>query len=417
MNKRLIRFTACFLVICALIWFSGIAEAKQKTPPILGKVKKDLNNLLTQMDKDLAATAKIIGKTSLNSKEARSAMQDIQSKYSFVIDCCTINPAGKIVAAEPQSYKSAEGKDISSQAQFIQLKKTHKPVISKLFFSVEGLDALDFEHPVFDKKGKFLGSVSLLIDSEKMFGSVIDIDSAGIPVDVWVIQTDGTTLFDPDREEVGRSLLTDPIYKPHKKLVETVERIISIPDGHQAFYYKALGRDKTALVEATWTTAIFHGIPWRLVVTHTRTGDAQLGIRTLSSLGLEKADEALRKLANNPDFINAAELNDKTAMMKFLTAFFKANKGLYSVQWADNNQINRFGYPEENSLLNYDFKSENAISSSKTLAALKSQKETVYEESLIEGKNGIYFMVPVFKETKYLGAVYYIVLKTSPKSR
>ncbi|MCE1247713.1 MAG: hypothetical protein LWY06_13820 [Firmicutes bacterium] len=417
MKKTILKLTSTILILFAVVLlFTPSAFAKQKTPPVLGKVKTEINSLLAGMDKDLAETAKIIGKAGLTSKESRKAMQEIQSKYQFVIDCCTVDTKGKIVAAEPDFFKSSEGKDISSQEQVQFMLKNHKPVISRLFFAVEGMDALDFERPVFDSNGKFIGAVSLLIDSEKLFGGIIDPATAGVPVDIWAVQTNGTVVFDPDREEIGRSIISDPIYKNHKGLVEAAKKMLITPEGHGYFDFQALGKDKPAQIEATWTTITFHGTKWRLVVTQTRNGDAKLGIRTLSSLGLVKTDEALRKLAANPDFVAAVAADDRVKMMKYLSDFFKANKGLYAVEWANNRQINVFGYPEDNSLRNYDFKN-NAISSQKTLKALQTKGEASYEEPLIEGKTGNYFMVPVFKGDEYLGSVYYIILEIPHKSK
>jgi hypothetical protein len=73
---------------------------------------------------------------------------------------------------------------------------------------------VDLEHPVFSSNGEFEGSVSMLIRPDFLFSSIITPVLQGIPVEAFVMQTDGRILYDEDKEEVGRMLFEDPIYKP-----------------------------------------------------------------------------------------------------------------------------------------------------------------------------------------------------------
>jgi hypothetical protein len=398
------------LTVAFLIFSAGSAFAERKMPPVLDKIKADMNSLLVSIDKDLSAAAKNLGKTGLNSQGARDELKKLCSRHSFIIDCCTVDAEGKIIAVEPALYKASQGKDISKQEQIIRIRKTKKPVMSKLFFAIEGMDALDYEFPVFDGKGKFIGSVSILIDSEKMFTGIIEPVGKGVPADFWVIQTDGRLLYDPDREEIGRSMLTDPVYTSHSMLIKAVKKIVSTSEGKFSFDFKGLDVSKPAQIEAQWTTVLCQGTPWRIVASHARKGDAKLGIRTLSNLGILKADESLKKLAANPEFTDAVVSADKETILKFFKKFFDSNKGIYAIQWVDNNMVNRFGYPEENSLQNYDFKKPDAISSKRTIEAIKTRGEASYEEPLMEGRKGNFFMVPLFRKSEYLGAIYYIII-------
>ncbi len=87
------------------------------------------------------------------------------------------------------------------------------------------------------------------------------------------------------------------------------------------------------------------------------------------------------------------------------------NKGLYSIQWLDSLGTNRYGYPEENSLINFDLKTLKTPSSKLMLQALSGKKEYTFDCPLMEGKAGTFFMVPVYEGEKYLGMIYTIRLK------
>lgn len=54
-------------------------------------------------------------------------------------------PGGRQTTIEPAGYRSFEGKDISDQEKVKRILKRHKPVLSEVFRSVEGYDAVDAE--------------------------------------------------------------------------------------------------------------------------------------------------------------------------------------------------------------------------------------------------------------------------------
>jgi hypothetical protein len=91
--------------------------------------------------------------------------------------------------------------------------------------------------------------------------------------------------------------------------------------------------------------------------------------------------------------------------------FYSEQDGLYSIQWIDAQGINRYGYPEENSLINFDVKTLKTPSSKPMLQALSDKKESCFDSPLVEGKKGIFFMVPVVEGGEYFGMIYTIRIK------
>jgi hypothetical protein len=91
--------------------------------------------------------------------------------------------------------------------------------------------------------------------------------------------------------------------------------------------------------------------------------------------------------------------------------FYSEHDRLYSIQWLDSQGTNRYGYPEENSLINFDVKTLKTPSSKPMLQALSGKKESSFESPLMEGKTGTFFMVPVYEGGEYLGMIYTIRIK------
>ncbi len=69
------------------------------------------------------------------------------------------------------------------------------------------------------------------------------------------------------------------------------------------------------------------------------------------------------------------------------------------------------GYPEENSLINFDMKTLKTPSSKPILQALSNRRESSFDSPLMEGKTGTFFIVPVFEGGDYLGMIYTIRIK------
>jgi len=75
----------------------------------------------------------------------------------------------------------------------------------------------DLQHPVFDTNGEFIGSVSVLTEPE-FFGQIISGKVVNFPVEIWLMQKDGEIIYDVNKDEIGRNLFTDELYKNFESL-------------------------------------------------------------------------------------------------------------------------------------------------------------------------------------------------------
>ena len=136
-----------------------------------------------------------------------------------------------------------------------------------VFRAEEGFDAVDLEHPVFAANKEFVGSVSILLRPEQLLASVIEPLVRDIPTEVWVMQKDGRILYDAKKDEIGRILFTDPLYRPFPGLLAIGERISKEPQGHGTYEFYSKETKKTVTKEAFWSTIGLHGVEWRLIAT------------------------------------------------------------------------------------------------------------------------------------------------------
>ncbi len=97
-------------------------------------------------------------------------------------------------------------------------------------------------------------------------------------------------------------------------------------------------------------------------------------------------------------------MGDKNKAIQFFKKFYDETPGIYSIQWIDEKGINRFGYPKENSLADYDYSAGREAHDKDILRIVTAQQPvSSYEDRLFEGGTGIFTFRPVFLKKKYLG--------------
>lgn len=84
--------------------------------------------------------------------------------------------------------------------------------------------------------------------------------------EIWAIEQDGTHLYDVNEEEIGRNLLTDPLYAGMGSLLEMAERMQDEPEGQGDYIFMSAVSQQKSVKVARWATVELHGRPWRLVM-------------------------------------------------------------------------------------------------------------------------------------------------------
>jgi len=106
------------------------------------------------------------------------------------------------------------------------------------------------------------------------------------------------------------------------------------------------------------------------------------------------------------NLLHAMAAGDKETCMSIFRHYYADYLGIYSIQWADASGINRFGYPEENSLTNYDFHAQRTPASEKFLAVIEAREEVSFVFPLVEGSIARCFSVPLYADGQYRGILY-----------
>lgn len=232
----------------------------------LDAVRASVQAALDQMDADTATAAGKLGSLGMTDNETRAILKDLAFTSPAAIDAAAISKGGIMLTVEPVEFHHVEGSDIRSQEHVARLLSTQKPVMSRVFATVEKVNATDIEHPVFTPAGGFNGSASLLFRPVVLLTIAVEEALAGRTAEVFVVDTDGVVLYDRDPAEIGTNTFSSPQFRDYPELQKIASRMVSEPNGSGEYTFKTEGGATPVRKTVSWTSVGLHGTEWRIVV-------------------------------------------------------------------------------------------------------------------------------------------------------
>ena len=272
MKKTWLPLIVATLAAVFIIMAAGCAgpvknekQIKVATDNLQGIIQSKLLNL----DNALSAAAEKIARSGLQGEETRGILNGLCKKYPYLLDCSTADPRGKMITVAPGEYSRYEGTDTAtteaSKKFLAGLSENKKPVLSDIFKSVEGSDAVVLVWPVVTEKGEFLGVVSALFKPKSLMDETIAPQAEVVALKVNVMQLDGMVIYCTTGTETGKNVITDPSYKDFPDLIEQAVKIAAQKTGTGGYVYPDEATGKLVKKTIYWTSIGLHGTEWRIV--------------------------------------------------------------------------------------------------------------------------------------------------------
>jgi len=226
-----------------------------------------VNSNLSRIEMALVDASLALSETGIDGPAARAVLSNLTKADAFVIDCITIDASGTVREVEPMSFESVKGEDLKGQ------KHVNDTINSRMYSgfhfikAVEGLHAIDSEMPVFDRNGTFIGTVSLMFNSIRFFGSILKPFQPAGDSNIWVCKADDATiLFDTDQTQAffNRS---SSLYQDYPELLRLFDRMSMHRTGYETYEFLDESHDETIKKGCYWTTIPNRGTQMRLVLT------------------------------------------------------------------------------------------------------------------------------------------------------
>lgn len=276
-------YPALILIVLGLtLSISGCTG--QKADPAIPEMKNlasgltvSINEGLFDIRSDLKNGSVSLSETGLSGPDAGSVLTNTLTRHPWAMSAVTVSREGQIMAAVPKQYAHLTGTDVSTQPQVIRVNAAKSPGLSGVIPLVEGYPGVFQSSPVFSHEGEYLGYIDITYAPEIFLGRYIEKATMNTPYDVWVVQTDGTEIYDTNREEIGKNIISDPIYAD-PALYAVASGILKEPSGTTTYVFWDRDWSKNVTKTAVWETAGIDGTEWRIVVT--RAEGSPTGVAT-----------------------------------------------------------------------------------------------------------------------------------------
>jgi hypothetical protein len=186
-------------------------------------MQKAVQSRLTELNSAVSDATGKIASNGLEGEETRRILNGLCQRFPYLLDCSTADIQGKMFTVMPDAYRRYEGADTTiteaSNKFLAELKANKKPVLSNVFRSVEGVDAIVLVWPVISAKGELIGDICALFKPELFMEDIIGPQARAGGLKVNIMELDGMVNYCSNGTETGKNVLTDPLYKGYPELI------------------------------------------------------------------------------------------------------------------------------------------------------------------------------------------------------
>lgn len=257
-------------IILMVLVVLGIAACKKSSDPVtffpaeLATVNTGLSLSFDTLNTDVSGIAVILAQHINDTALVRTEMKGLFTRSSFIMEFAYITPQGIMKIIEPSTYYGSQGSDISNQNHIIAAFQTKQPVLSKLFYAVEGFYAAVDVHPIVSDQ-QILGGITCMFLPQTILGRIITPLVKNQAFEIWVMEKGGNVLYDQDSDEIGRNLFTDSLYTPFPELIAAAYKIDTEQTGETSYSFYKTGTSIKVVKKTYWITYALYGNEWKLI--------------------------------------------------------------------------------------------------------------------------------------------------------
>lgn len=229
------------------------------------RAQKAVQARLDSLDAGLSKAVAKLATVPLNGPEARQILNELYIQHPGIIDLVATDAAGTMVTFVPDSYRQFEGRFVGNDEKMKNFSRDKKPVLSAMFRTVEGVDALVIMWPVFSDKGVFAGSLSALFRPDQLFAGDFAKVTGDSGIEFVILQIDGLLLFNTGGAETGNNLFTHPMYEKSPELLALGKTMVAQESGSGPYTYVNRDTLQQFKKQTAWVSAGLHGSNWRLI--------------------------------------------------------------------------------------------------------------------------------------------------------
>ena len=270
--RHIILFLIVIIGFCSFLFTSFYNQAKQEAIKHINNEQllharhaargiEDFFNNWTRTLTALSESSPVIKMDKAGKENIKLLYKSNQERIRAIT---RVDAAGRIIYTFPFNPE-AVGRDISNQAHVREIMRTHTPVVSDVFFAVQGYDTIALHVPVFRNK-TFQGTIAITINFQTLAKRYLEGIKIGKTGYARVTSRKGMELYCPVPGHTGKSVFEN--YKDFPSILAMAEDMLK---GHQGATIYTFDEIRDGKVEVVKKHAVFMPIHfgntfWSVVV-------------------------------------------------------------------------------------------------------------------------------------------------------
>ncbi len=256
------------IILSVFLAFSLASCNENKTeptfPPAIDTVVAGLKSSFDLLNTDMASTAAFAAANTSDTAAIRTKLSGLYSSSSFSYEFVFVTSQGFMQIIEPPAARSQQGADISQQDHVKLAFKSQRPVLSKIFFAVEGFYGAVDIHPIV-ANGQTKGAIANLFLPNVILKTIIAPVIKGQTFDIFVMEKGGRVLYDTDSLDIGDNLFTNKDLTSFPELTGAARLWDAQQSGETSYKFYMTGTSTVISKKAYWKTFELYGTEWRII--------------------------------------------------------------------------------------------------------------------------------------------------------
>jgi PAS domain S-box-containing protein len=254
-HRYILLLIAVMLIICSYLFASFYNQARQEALRHINNEQflqarqaargiEDFFKDWTRILSSLAESTPVIIMDKTGKDNIALLLRANQDKIRAIT---RVDETGRIIYTFPFN-SDAMGRNISHQHHIREIMATHKPVVSNVFYAVQGYDTVALHVPVFsDKEGIYKGTIGIAINFQALAKRYLEDIKIGQTGYAWMTSRDGTELYCPVPGHTGKSVYDN--CRDFPTILVMAEEMLKGRQGSTTYTFDNIRGDKVELVE------------------------------------------------------------------------------------------------------------------------------------------------------------------------
>ncbi len=264
--------------VLAVILFAGCTTDQNKDTVVLQPYTdaiaalNDINLAVVQKfneyDNEMAYAALRLDREGLTAKQSEFIVNSLQKIDGYVRLAGILDTSGRLLYVYPGNYYKdcGDGPVIKDAEDIMKKISCGQKVLSGTYLNRCQEMVVDYVCPVKGRDEIVHGAIYIQIAITEMMRHFVSNKIVGMPLNVWIVQTDGLIIYDTDPTEININILTSDYFRSHPSLIAVAQKITNYETGTGEYTYVSKGNKVELRKTAQWNSVGIGGRQLRIVL-------------------------------------------------------------------------------------------------------------------------------------------------------